>query len=169
MLPLEIFVDASLSWGISVVFDGRWQAWKWCAPWTGEGQEIGGAETVALEFAIRMARALNFHNCHLKIRSDNKGTLGAFAKGRGRNQPTNRSLIRIHEILDLLSIVITTTFISTKDNPADLFSRGEAFTSPLPRINVSFALPDELVPYLKLAPSGICSFPNMVGLPPKSG
>jgi len=41
--PLQIHVDASTSWGIGFVMNGKWLAWKLKPGWKIKGREIGWA------------------------------------------------------------------------------------------------------------------------------
>ncbi|GBE80443.1 hypothetical protein SCP_0301580 [Sparassis crispa] len=62
---LGIWVDASSSWGIGVIVCGEWSAWHWRGPinaWKGEGRDIGWAEMVAIELAVRTVNVLGYHN-----------------------------------------------------------------------------------------------------------
>ena len=51
-LPNKVYADASTSWGIGLVIDGKWLAWQFKEGWRSEGREIGWAEMVAVELAI---------------------------------------------------------------------------------------------------------------------
>jgi hypothetical protein len=53
-LDLGIWVNASKTWGIGIVIDGLWDAWRWKAPWHSEGRNIGWAEAVAVELVARI-------------------------------------------------------------------------------------------------------------------
>ena len=37
----KLFVDASTSWGIGLVLDGKWLAWEFCEGWKTDGHDIG--------------------------------------------------------------------------------------------------------------------------------
>jgi hypothetical protein len=41
--PLEFWIDASSSWGIGIVFDNVWDAWKLRPRWNKDGRDIGWA------------------------------------------------------------------------------------------------------------------------------
>jgi hypothetical protein len=81
-LSTELFVDASTSWGIGMILNGRWLTWEFKEGWHSEGREIGWAEMAAVELAIQTLITSSFSNCHVVIRSDNMGVVGALAAGR---------------------------------------------------------------------------------------
>ena len=119
-----LFVDASTSWGIGLILDEKWLAWQFKDGWNSDNREIGWAEMVAVELAIRTLITAKFTNCHVIVRSDNKGVVGAL--GAGRSRGTQQNMI-LHEIVKLIQdndLWISTTWISTVDNPADDPSRG---------------------------------------------
>jgi hypothetical protein len=123
-LPSQVFVDASTSWGIGFILDGKWLAWKLLPGWQSEGRDIGWAEMVAVELAIRVLICAGFRDCHVMLRSDNQGVVGALAGGRSRNSEQNAIVRRIVSLFRDANIWISTTWISTHDNPADGPSRG---------------------------------------------
>ncbi|CAL1715691.1 unnamed protein product [Somion occarium] len=45
---LVLFVDASTSWGIGLVANGKWLAWQLKPGWKSDGRDIGWAEMVAI-------------------------------------------------------------------------------------------------------------------------
>ena len=123
-LANKVYVDASTSWGIGLVLDDKWLAWEFRNGWRSEGREIGWAEMVAVELAIRTLITGHFAKCHIVVRSDNQGVVGALKAGRSRG--TNQNLI-LREIVKLIQdhdIWISTTWIPTSDNLADDPSRG---------------------------------------------
>lgn len=50
---IQLFVDASSSWGIGLVVGERWCAWELAKGWQGKGRDISWAEMVAVELAVR--------------------------------------------------------------------------------------------------------------------
>ncbi|OBZ66761.1 hypothetical protein A0H81_13225 [Grifola frondosa] len=57
--PVEVFdpwtySDASSECGIGVCVGDRWRAWRLLPGWKGDGREIGWAEAVGFEFAIKI-------------------------------------------------------------------------------------------------------------------
>lgn len=120
----SVFVDASTSWGIGLVLDGKWLAWQFQDGWRSEGREIGWAEMVAVELAIRTLIAGKFRNCHIVVRSDNQGVIGALKAGRSRGTHQNLILREIVRLIQDNDLWISTTWIPTLENPADGPSRG---------------------------------------------
>ncbi|GBE88971.1 hypothetical protein SCP_1403790 [Sparassis crispa] len=147
---LGIWVDASSSWGIGVIVCGEWSAWHWRGlinAWKGEGRDISWAEMVAVELAVRMVEVLGYHDATILVRGDNKGVEGAFARGRSHNFQVNSSIRRAEVITMSLNILFTVRYVNTKDNLADLVSRGDP--SPLmSHCQPPFQLPEELASFL---------------------
>ncbi len=119
-----LMVDASMSWGIGLILDDRWLAWELLPGWKTEGREIGWAEMVAIDLTIQTLIAKGLRNCHLIIRSDNQGVVGALKAGYSRGQAQNQILHHIIGLMQEFNIWITTTWISTKENLTDEPSRG---------------------------------------------
>lgn len=119
-----IFVDASTSWGIGLVLDGRWLAWQFKDDWRREGREIGWAEMVAVELAIRTLVNGKFSNCHIIVRSDNQGVIGALKAGSSRGTQQNLILREIVRLIQDHSVWVSMIWVPTSDNLADNPSRG---------------------------------------------
>lgn len=66
-LNVSVFVDASTSWGISFVLDGRWLAWELKPGWKTDGRDIGWTEMVAVDLAVWTLATAGFRNCHIII------------------------------------------------------------------------------------------------------
>ncbi|KAF5372040.1 hypothetical protein D9615_008035 [Tricholomella constricta] len=149
-LDLPIFVDASTSWGIGFFLNGKWLAWKLLPGWKSDDRDIGWAEMVAVDLALRACISSGLRDCHIVIRSDNSGVVGALAAGRSRNSQQNAILRRIVDNFQSNKIWITTSWVSTHDNIADAPSRGR-----FPPRNTLFPFPPALPSYLKpyVAPS----------------
>ena len=145
MQDLGLYVDASTSWGIGVIIQGRWAAFKLHPDWKTEGRDICWLETLALEFLIHFLDAMGICNAHILIHSDNTGAIGALDKGRSPNYHINLSIRRMYTILVSRFITHRLEYISSEDNPADPISRGESGPAEL-AIPYSFSMPDELVP-----------------------
>jgi hypothetical protein len=120
----KVYVDASTSWGIGLVLDGKWLAWHLEDGWQAEGREIGWAEMVAVELAIRTLITGKFRNCHIIVQSDNQGVVGALRAGRSRGTQQNMVLHEIVKLIQNHDLWISTTWIPSSDNPADGPSRG---------------------------------------------
>jgi hypothetical protein len=80
---LGIFVDASTSWGISIIISGHWAACRLTNNWKIEGRDICWLETLAIEFLTYFLEAMGWQNTHLLVHSDNQGAIGTLDKGRG--------------------------------------------------------------------------------------
>ena len=120
----KVYVDASTSWGIGLVLDGKWLAWHLKDGWQAEGREIGWAEMVAVELAIRTLITGKFRNCHIIVRSDNQGVVGALRAGRSRGTQQNMILREIVKLIQNYDLWISTMWIPSSENPADGPSRG---------------------------------------------
>jgi hypothetical protein len=120
----QIFVDASTSWGIGFVWDGRWLAWKLLPGWKADGRDIGWAEMVAVELAYLTIIASGITDSHVILRSDNQGVIGALRNDSSRNPEQNVILRRIISYTQEHGIWITLKWIPTLENLADGPSRG---------------------------------------------
>ena len=140
---LGIYVDACTSWGIGIVIDGSWAAFQLKDNWKVPNHDICWLETVVIELLVYFLKQLGFQNAHLHIYSDNKGTIGALAKGRSCNHPINLAICRTLGVLYPLFISPDFTYILSVENLADLISHGDL--GPLDKILLpKFTLPDEL-------------------------
>lgn len=118
----QIFVDASTSWGIGILIDNRWAAYRF------RSREavinIGWAEMLAVELAVAHLTVLYPSHSHFLINSDNQGVLGAIRHGSSRGTLQNASLSRFSSLLFQQNSFISGSYISTSSNPADPISRG---------------------------------------------
>jgi hypothetical protein len=123
---VALFVDASTTWGIGLIIDGKWLAWELKSGWKGSNNErnIGWGEMVAVELALRTLVSSGFKNTRVLIRSDNEGVVGALKKGSSRGHEQNLILRKIVELIQEHGIWVDCTWISTHNNPADGPSRG---------------------------------------------
>jgi hypothetical protein len=140
---LGIYVDASTSWGIGIVIDGSWAAFQLKPDWKVSGHDICWLETVAIELLIYFLEQMGYQNVHLRIHSDNKGTIGALSKGRSRSRPINLAIRRTLAVLYPLFISPDIVFIPSAENLADPISRGD-LGPPEKMLHPKFMLPDEL-------------------------
>jgi len=147
--PVSFWVDASTSWGIGVIFNDFWDAWKFRSNWNSNGRNIGWAEFVAIELGILLAVSHGFSNIHFLIRSDNQGVIHAIQGGRSRSPEQNIVLQRINYLLSTNSIWISSLYVPSSSNLADRPSRGLP-PLDLPRSSTTFPLPSALVPFLTL-------------------
>jgi hypothetical protein len=140
---MGIFVDASTSWGIGIVIDGRWIGFQLTPRWKVPGRDITWLETIAVEILVYFLDSLNVNNHNVLIHSDNQGTIGAMDKGRSPNVHINLSVRRTYATLSAILAVPTFVYIPSADNPADPTSRGE-MGPPSSRLHAAFMLPPEL-------------------------
>ena len=145
MQDLGIYVDASTSWGIGIVIQGRWASFKLQPDWKTEGRDICWLETLALELLFYCLEAMDIKNIQLLIHSDNQGAIGALDKGRSPNYHINLSIRRLYTVLIPRFITHQLKYIPSENNPADPISRGEP-GSPDLKLPYSFRMPDELKP-----------------------
>lgn len=145
--PIEFWVDASSSWGIGVVFDKYWDHWKLHSGWDKGGRNIGWAEMVAIELGLLFAIHHGYSDVHFVLKSDNQGVIHAIEGGRSRSPEQNVVLQRITSLLSRYKIWISSYYVPSLNNLADLPSRG----LPAPyrtRPPSTFTLPTCLLPYL---------------------
>lgn len=124
IVDLDFWMDASSSWGIGLLCEGRWAAWKWLDGWRSDFREIGWAEAVAVELAVRLIDVRGWSNMHVLLRSDNQGVIGAYRRGRGRNPEINDSIRRVDVIASARNISFSFTYVESEANLADPISRG---------------------------------------------
>ncbi|OBZ78926.1 hypothetical protein A0H81_01330 [Grifola frondosa] len=147
---IGIWVDASTDWGIGIIVDGRWAAWKWRLPtaqWKTHGRDIGWAEMIAVELAARFVEQLGYKDSDILVRGDNSGVVGAVTRGRSRNFQANESIRRTEVLSMSLNIYFRLEYVNTKVNKADPVSRGKPDPS-MARLPVLFTLPPELELFL---------------------
>ncbi|KAG8978178.1 hypothetical protein FRC05_011295, partial [Tulasnella sp. 425] len=76
---IDVWADAS-SYGIGILIDDHFLAWKYCLKWNGwgkDGYDIGWAETIGLELAIRCLVASNLSDANFLVHNDNAGAIEA--------------------------------------------------------------------------------------------
>jgi hypothetical protein len=146
VVDLNFWMDASSSWGIGLLCEGRWAAWKWLDGWESDFREIGWAEGVAVELAVRLLDVQDWSNLHVLLRSDNQGVIGAYRRGRGRNPEVNDSIRRVDVIASVRNISFYFTYVESEANLADPISRGILGRSDLQLPDIP--LPVELSQYM---------------------
>lgn len=143
-----IFVDASTSWGIGIIFCGKWIAFRLRPGWKSiRGRDIGWLETVAVEFAVYLIDIHKMSSCSIIIHSDNQSTIGAMYKGRSPNTHINLSIRRTYVALSAISVSPSFQYIESALNPADPISRGHP-GPPSSCLPLSFPIPEDLLPVL---------------------
>ena len=143
-LDLGIFVDASTSWGIGIIVEGKWLAFQLDPSWKIPGRDICWLETIAVELAAYILESKGIRESTVLIHSDNEGTIGSVDKGRSRNTHINLSIRRTYTVLCPNFLTLTFLYIPSKDNPADPLSRG-VLGLPHDKLDIFFKLPDELL------------------------
>ena len=148
--PIEFWVDASSSWGVGIVLDNEWDSWKLTPGWNTDGRNIGWAEIVAIELGLLFAVHKGFTHIHFLIKSDNQGVIHAIEGGKSRSPAQNLVLQRITLLLSLHNFWISSLYVHSVDNLADLPSRGSPALNRS-RAHSSFTLPITLQPFLARA------------------
>jgi hypothetical protein len=120
----EFWVDASSGWGVGVVVDGKWDAWRLREGWRANGREIGWAEMLAIELGLRLAIERGMQDKHFIVCSDNMGVIGSLQCGCARNLEQNKVLQRIVILMRAHGIWITSCYVASAFNIADRPSRG---------------------------------------------
>jgi hypothetical protein len=144
---VEFWVDASSSWGIGVILDGEWDFWRLRPNWDRDGRNIGWAEIVAIELGLLFAIHRGYSETHFLIKSDNQGVIYAIEGGKSRSPEQNVVLQRITLLLSHYKLWISSSYVPSLNNLADLPSRG----LPPPgrsRTSSTFILPIALQPFL---------------------
>jgi len=149
LTDLGIWVDASTDWGIGIIWgNSQWAAWKLLPGWDADRwRHIGWAEGVAVELLAYIFEWKNIRDANILVRSDNKGVIGAFRKGRGKNVEVNASIRRAHVVLAARNITLSTEYVTSKVNLADAISRAEFGHADL-QFHPDFDLPEELIPFI---------------------
>jgi hypothetical protein len=123
-----LFCDASTSYGIGIVIEGKAEAFRFKPGWNspdGPSRDIGYAEFVALHFLIYLFFSSHkIRNHHIKAYSDNAGVVGAWKNRSSSNISQNEVLGRILRILISRQCFLTLEYIRSENNPADAPSRG---------------------------------------------
>ncbi len=148
-LDLDIFVDASTSWGIGILLGERWMAFRLLPGWNTSrvdndvSRGICWLEMIAVELVIYAAHAAGFSNCRMLIHSDNMGVIGAVVKGRSPNYHINLSICRMTSITCANFILPFFEYVESALNPADPISR-DILPPSSSHIPLSFSLPSDL-------------------------
>ena len=144
-----ISVDASKEFGIGLRVHDAYLAWRWLPGALGQGgRDIGGAEAIGLEFALRYLRCIGVHGERTRVLGDNTSTIGAFNRGRGRNVWTNESVRRAWEVQEDIDGELEVVYVRSAENPADTVSRGDF--RGLSSLECAFDIPLELTTFLEL-------------------
>jgi hypothetical protein len=145
--PVEFWVDASSSWGIGIILNDEWDFWRLRPNWDRDGRNIGWAEFVAIELGLLFAIHRGHSDVHFLIKSDNQGVIHAIEGGKSRNSEQNMVLQRITLLLSQHKLWISSLYVPSVENLADLPSRG--LPPPgRPRADSTFILPSSLQSFL---------------------
>ena len=87
---LHAFSDASSSFGIRVVVENKWRAWKLRTGWDTDRKDIGWAEVVGLELLVTILTSFQPLEQMFRIYGDNTGVVEGWKRGRSRNHNTNQ-------------------------------------------------------------------------------
>lgn len=142
---LNIWVDASTSFGVGILIDGRWDAWKIRSSSIREepGRDIGWLEALAIEFTVQHIVTMGFRSIDLVVRSDNQGVIGSYGKGWSHGRFINESLRRVIPQLLLHDISLSIVYVESASNLSDPISRG-IFPSNDSHLNTKIVLHSEL-------------------------
>lgn len=147
ILPLRIFVDASTSWGVGILINDKWAAWRFLPSALSQTRGIGWAEMIAVELAVSLLCSVHPLRSHFLIHSDNQGVIGAIDSSFSRGATQNASLCCLSSTLLNHESFLSTSYIRSSSNPADPISRGILPTTAS-RIRTKLNLDPSLVPYL---------------------
>jgi hypothetical protein len=140
---LQIFVDASTSWGIGILIGDAWAAFRLRNDWKIPGRDICWLESVVIELLFYILETQGIRDTDLLVHSDSQGAIGAFEKGRCPNWHMNMVLRRTFPVMAHLTISPTFRYIQSASNPADPLSRGLLGPNST-HIPLLFSIPDEL-------------------------
>ena len=147
LVDLDIWTNASSSWGIGIYIKSHWAAWRLAANWAQSGRDIRWAEAIALELVVLWLAETGQHDVVIKVHCDNSNVINAFWKGRSRNEPRNACIHRILVILATSNLALYPVYVPSSENKADSLSRG-VLGDPMLRIPSPFPLPSALSPFL---------------------
>ena len=142
-LDLGIYVDASTSWGIGILIQGKWLALQLSPTWKIPGRDICWLESIAVELLVYILEMRGIQETTVIIHSDSQGTIGSMDKGRCPNFHINLAIRRTYSVLCPNLITLSFSYIPSDQNPADPLSRG-VLGPPQDKLNCLLTLPEEL-------------------------
>ena len=92
--------------------------------WSGTYRNIRWLEGMAVKLVVYVLVENNYHDCCILVRSNNKGVIAAFRRGRSHNVEVNLSIRRVMAIMWVYNISFELEYICSAKNPADLISQG---------------------------------------------
>lgn len=121
--------DASTEYGIGILVGKSWAQFKWLPGWqtpvASPRRTIAWAETVAVRLGLLMAAKTHcVHGRSLSCLSDNTTTNGVENNYRSRDFWVNQEWKVIQTLLVQLDCTVQLHYVKSKDNEADLLSRG---------------------------------------------
>jgi hypothetical protein len=123
-LDLDMWVDASTSFGIGIVVQHKWAAWALLPGWKAGGCDIGWAKAIALKLAVLWVCSAGHVDAEIVIRGDNKSVIDSFMKGHSHNEQRTHSICRIASCIVPCNLTIVLLYVPSATNRADPFSRG---------------------------------------------
>lgn len=90
-----------------MVLNNKWLAWPLKVGWKSDGRDIGWAEMVAINLAVKTLVNAGYANCHVILKSDNMGVVDALAAGYSRSNQQNFILRHIVEPFQVQNIWLT--------------------------------------------------------------
>ncbi|TFY75818.1 hypothetical protein EWM64_g8195 [Hericium alpestre] len=130
---VDIWVDASTDWGVGIVFDAEYAAWRWAPGWNlPVGCDIGWGDAVAVEMAILQVELAGIRDAVVLIHSDNKGIIGAFQHGRSRNWMVNQCIHRTALVSMVINVTFEFEYVESEANLVDPVSHGIRVAEFLP-------------------------------------
>jgi hypothetical protein len=119
-------VDASTSWGIGVLINGQWAAWRIRdnVLQIGSGRDIAWLEALTVEFTVGLLVSQGLRAADILLRSDNQGVIGSFRKGWSHGRFINDSIRCMFPLQHASDISISFLYVESSTNLADPVSRG---------------------------------------------
>lgn len=147
-IDLDIWVDASTSWGVGILLKGKRAAWKVKEGSLMEksGRDILWLEALAVEFVLRAIVLSGVNSSDVLVRSDNQAVISSFQKGYSHHVLLNESIGRCEHFLTLYDISLSFVYVESSINIADDISRG-VFPPSFPPIYPSIDIPHEVAKY----------------------
>ena len=124
-LGSDIYVDASTTWGIGLVWGSKWLAWKLKDGWNVNGRDITWAELIAIEVGLLSAIASPSLPGCLVVKSDNQGVVRSITNKTSKSPIMQEVVSRILALVKKHGLKLEVKWIKTDENPADGPSRGD--------------------------------------------
>ena len=135
----RIYVDASSTWGVGVLINGKWAAWE-LVPTPLPPGFINTLEMLAVEFTVYLLSKIFPSNLLFIVHSDNQGVIGALNSLTSRSTTQNESLARFLPLLFSRNCFLSAVYVMSAANPADPVSRG-ILPPETSRLRTTFAMP----------------------------